>query len=354
MCYNIDSEKLKEKLDLEKIKIIMSSLGASYNSENGKEIKYTSICHNSDKYKLYLYKDNLYFYCYHSECSCSYNIYTLVMRVKSLNFPSALQYICDVCNIPYDETKRLKSKNIDDWKSLKKYLKNTSENREIKSINKSILKFFGDKRHTMWLNEGISEKTLEKFGIGYYDYKQTITIPIHDINGNLVGIRGRTVIPDHKPKYSPIITLDGTSYAFPINSTLYGLNYTQEAIRSKKQVLIAEGEKTILKLQEYLGYENNGVALMGANLNKHRRDLLLNLGINEVIFLADRDFEKYDTEEYLKWEKSIFDKLEVFKGYCRVYVAYDKYCELSYKDNITDKDEKFFKRMLEEKEIVYE
>ena len=106
----IDAKRLTKQLTIDDYRKVAVSLGATVIHENDREILFTSICHekNSDgkKNKLYFYKDKKIFLCY--ICDVSYSVYSLVQKRKKLlgeeyTFPEALQYVCDVCNIPYDD-----------------------------------------------------------------------------------------------------------------------------------------------------------------------------------------------------------------------------------------------------------
>lgn len=358
MSYKIDCEKLTEKLTIDDIKNVMISLGATLYKETDRECIYDTICHGGSKHKLYLWKElKIQLTCF-TNCG-NFTIFKLIQNIKRCSFPQSLEYVCEVCGIPYETTQRLTQRNdstIDNWKSsLTKYIRYKNNESTLKTYDKSILNFFEDRYHESWLNEGLTIESMEKYQIKWYPYSNAIIIPVFDEEFNLVGIRQRNINPVdvERAKYIPTTLLDGTSYAFPTNYTLYGTTFNTQAVRRLKRVWLPESEKSIIKLDGWYGIDNCSLARYGSNLSKFNRDYILKQGVDEVVIIADRDFKEYDTEEYFKWEEKQFKLASMFKGFCKISIAYDKHLELEYKDNITDGDKETFERLLEEREEVF-
>lgn len=299
----INIKQLKDSLTINDIISLMSELDADYNSINDSEIHFKSICHESNSYKLYYYVESQNFYCH--RCAEQWDIFSLIQHVKDCNFVDALNFVCDVLHID-SGTYQQRQLNTYNWqRDLGRYLKGRHyDYDDLQVYDDKILSFFDKKYHESWISFGLSEKTLETFEIKWYQRTQSIIIPVYDNNYNLVGIRSRNILPDANVKYIPTSMLDGTTYKFPTNMILYGSWINEETIKRQKICYLAEAEKSVLKLAEWLGIDNNpSLAMFGSNLSKYNRDYIVSLGVNEVILIADRDFEEYDTEEYKQWEE---------------------------------------------------
>ena len=89
-------EKLKFSLTLEQVESLLSELGGNPQRYNNMIISKT-ICHCGESHKLFYYDNTKLFRCY-TECSDTFDIYQLVMKVQSyagnkLALPQAYNYI---------------------------------------------------------------------------------------------------------------------------------------------------------------------------------------------------------------------------------------------------------------------
>lgn len=351
----INVTQLKNSLTPNDIISILSSLGAECRKESDTELIFDSICHHREdapnhKPKLYYYIDTNLLLCY--SCSWQGDIIALVQHIKDCNFVDALNFICDILHIDSEvyEKRQLTAYN---WqKDLKRYIKRHTDYDDLRVYDENILSFFDKKYHDSWISFGLSVKTLEAFDIRWYERTQSIIIPVYDNHRNLVGIRSRNILPDSEVKYIPTSLLDGTTYKFPTNMIMYGSWMNEDAIRRQRVCYLAEAEKSVLRLAEWLGVDNNpSLAMFGSTLSKYNRDYIVSLGVNEVILVADRDFEEYDTEEYYQWEEKMCALADKFKGFCKVSIMYDKDLKLGYKDNVCDGSKEYFDEMYERREF---
>ena len=193
---------------------------------------------------------------------------------------------------------------LEDWKILKKYDKNNiiSEDKQIiqlKNFNDNFLKFLPHPRILPWEKEGISPEIMNRNHICYNSSSQAIVIPHYDKDNNLIGIRERTLIKENENngKYKPMI-LNGKMYNHPLFSNLYNLNNSKDNIKNIKKVIIFEGEKSCLLYASYFGSENDiSVAVCGSSLGSYQVQLLLDLGIEEMIIAFDKQFQEIGDEE---------------------------------------------------------
>lgn len=370
----IKAEDIKKILTIDDYKKVLASLGATIKSEDSKQIIYSSICHHKNaenhKKKLYFYKKTKSFFCY--SCTSAYDLFALVQKRKELLgescfFPNAIKYICDTCGIACGDIKDTTNVNNKcDWQSaINKYNRYSSNHRENTIYDKSILDNLSNKYYQGWINENISIKTQEKFGIKFYDYKQQICIPIYDDEANFVGVHCRNLNPEaieNGYKYMPFMDLAGNEYSFNISNILYGLNMNKENIRYTKTAVIFEAPKSVL-MYESISDVNNSVALFGMNIQKIKKDLLLKYGCEHYIIALDRQYRKQykdgnycnefgdtvkaRTEEYDKYLKIIYKIVRILQPYGKVEIILDTDEDrlLDYKDAPVDKGQEIWEKL---------
>ncbi|MEG0899947.1 MAG: hypothetical protein RSF40_09595 [Oscillospiraceae bacterium] len=342
MKYNIT--QIKQSLTIDDILLIMQSIGAYPLSDNGKEIVFNSICHNSESHKLWYYIETSSFYCW-SKCQCSYDIFSLLQKVNNLSLVEAIEYVISVAKLPIETAIKTKSKiPIDDWqKDLKKFImpENQTAKQELKIYDKEILQCFLPVYHQSWLNDNISIAAMKKYGIKFYPYNNQIIIPVFNADDELVGIHARNLSAEKIAKgykYQPVKTL-GQDYKFNTSNALYGLNVNKHNIELKQEVFLFESPKAVLQMETIMEY-NCSVGLFGMNLSYNQRDMLLSLGATKVYICLDRQYTDFgNNDECIKWRKNILKIANKFKGFCDVFVVYDKEHMLDYKDSPSDKGE---------------
>lgn len=119
---------------------------------------------------------------------------------------------------------------------------------------------------------------------GYYDrFRDRIMIPIHDLQGRVIGFGGRA-LGDEKPKYlnSPDTEL------FDKGKTLFGVDRARAAIAKADRAIVVEGYFDVIALHA-VGLENT-VAALGTALNAGQvRQLLRYTESKQVILNFDAD-----------------------------------------------------------------
>jgi len=177
----------------------------------------------------------------------------------------------------------------------------------------------GKKALDYWHQRGLTDKTIEAFGLGYapdawdtaanhfktkgfsevdlldaglaserdsggiYDrFRDRIMLPIRDQRGRMTGFGARTLDPEGVPKYlnSPQTAI------FDKGQILFGLDQARKAIRAKDQVVIVEGYMGVLAPHQH-GY-NNVVATMGTALTEDHLQLIKRFTLN-IILAMDSD-----------------------------------------------------------------
>lgn len=123
-----------------------------------------------------------------------------------------------------------------------------------------------------------------KNGGGYYDrFRDRLMIPIHDLQGRVIGFGGRS-LGDEKPKYlnSPDTEL------FDKGKILFGLDKARAAIAKQDQAVVVEGYFDVIALHN--AGITQAVAAMGTALNGVQvKQLLRYTESNQIILNFDAD-----------------------------------------------------------------
>ena len=332
----IDIQSLKSQLTDDRIIELMDALGAPLMKANSNNLIFPSICHQSDPLansaKLWLYLDSMQFHCW--SCGFSGDTISLVQQVKHIDFNQAVSYICSVLHLQVEQIEQ--NEQLDNWSELRRFLPNTEpEPDKLLTYDKSILSLFDHLYPQEWLDYGISADILDKFGIGWYARQACISIPVV-FNGQLVGVRGRYTREQDiaKGKYRPICTLDGTVLKFPSSACLYGYDQNKAAIEKSRQVVLFESEKSVLKAPSF-GI-HNALAVFGSNISKQHIQLLLKLGVNDVVLCMDSDYKQVGDDEFKFFVVKMKKLVAKLKPYFSVSVVYNNQGYDMYKCNMMD------------------
>ena len=358
----IDVKKLKKSLSLAHHKQIMQALGIPAYSENKEQIIYFSGDKNKDALKgspkLYFYKDSQIYFGYTS--SRSYDIISLVQTRLALlkqpcSFLDACQFILDTTNINPDSISRVKKEgHVYDWSNLERFIKVRKYGNQLSEYNRNIIDTLPPLYPQAWIDEGISEETMDKYQIRYYERCNQTVIPCFDDEARLVGVRVRNWDKDRveQAKYMPLVTLDGQCYKFNTNQVFYGINYNKPEIERTGKVIIVESEKAVMKLDTYMGRHNIALGMYGSNLGIQRRNQLLKMGVNTVSYVVDNDFIGQDDAFFEQWREKIQHFIKLWDGFCRVEIVWDNLGLLGPKENATDRTKEVWEQLWENREII--
>lgn len=350
----LDIQSIKSQINADNIIDLMDSLGADYNFASSHEIHFRSICHGSDSYKLYWYDDGSGGRLHCHRDGETWDVIGFVEFIKHLDFIPAVEYICQTLSINANEVSE--RSDVDPWqKDLRRWLPNADvEPEPLTTYDPSVLRLFKPLPHKSWLDDGISASTMSKFGIGWYGRNAQVAIPVHDPDGNLVGIHARNTrraVIDAGRKYEPLRTLT-QDYRFPTGRVCYGLYENQAAIKSSHEIVLFEAPKSTLQMVTMLGDSASCVSLFGWNCNKLRRDMLLDLGIQRVNIALDRQYHKPSGDEFAVYVRQVKKIAALFKPYCQVGIIWDKQDRLGYKDSPSDKGLEVWNQLYQERTIL--
>ena len=349
----INLQELREKLTKDQIIDLVLKLGADKYEERDNYIIFPTICHNprdsEASMKLYYYKESYMFHCY-TECGENFDIFDLIKRVKEINhekydFYETVYVIADL--VEY---------NIFSVTTQENYISNIDSYRKTEEINlneydSGVMNVFRKYYTVEWLDEGISKEAMDKFNIMYYDYRNKIIIHHYDIDGRLIGIRGRALDPQEAElygKYTPL-KVENTLYRHPLSFNLYGLYENKENIKTYKTAIIFEGEKSVLKYEDMYDY-NIAVASCGSNLNYRQIELLVkDCEVNDIIIAYDKEFKSFASKEGVDYYNKLRKICSKYSNYCNFYFLFDYDNLLELKDSPIDKGKKVFETLMKNK-----
>jgi len=246
-------------------------------------------------------------------CGKAGNVITFVRDYEKISFLEAVKKLAVRAGIPIKETKGFKIKRSKNELIYKIYSLTATFYREnLKLHGKVAMRYLENRR--------ISQKSIDKFGIGYaldsfsglknyllknsinskileqtglfkknnndiYDaFRNRLMFPIHSVNGKVVAFGGRILQKDQSGgKYinSP------TTEIYTKGKELYGLYATRYEISKKGFALICEGYLDFLRLYE--SDFTNVVASLGTALTDSQINLLSRY-TNNFYMIYDGDF----------------------------------------------------------------
>lgn len=337
-------DNIIKNLTEEQVIAVLSALGSqSPRRDNENNLVFQSVCHASNSWKLCYYVQTHSFFCYRDWES--FNLFSLVMRVKNCDFLTALQFVCDLLGIK-NNTKEIIQQGFvnnyikSDWELFDKFNKlqipvEAQETQEI--YNPNILNLYSDIYYNGWIKEHISIDSMKKYNIKYDIPNARIIIPHYDINNNLIGIRCRNLSPASDIKYCPV-SIEGRLYNHPLASNLYGLNHNINTIKAIRKAMICEAEKSVLQCATYFPENNFSVACCGSNISYEQIRLLLSANVETVILAMDWDFEEQceQNNQYILYKKKILKLCQKLTPYFTVKVLLPPDNNFIYKCSPTD------------------
>jgi DNA primase len=161
-----------------------------------------------------------------------------------------------------------------------------------------------------WLNEGIRQEEINLFDIRIDEKSNRIVYPVKLLDGSIINIKGRTRYTDYKamkiPKYINYYKVDTVDY-------FQGLNLTIEYVKEKKEIIIFEGLKSVMKCFGY-GSKNTASAEKHT-LTDEQIKLLLQIQV-DVVLAFDNDVSYFS--------KEIKQSIDILKKFTNVYIVSDK------------------------------
>ena len=328
-----------------------------------------TICHNevgTGSKKLYYYENTKLFQCY---TGCGFmDIFEVIIRTKGIEdlatwtLYNAMDYVVHTLNLEVEYIQQ-NNENIglkNDLKILNNYttISKTKENinLEYKLYDGNFLNNLSFIIPKEWIEEGITIDTMKRYNIKYYGTDHKIVIPHYNLNNELIGIRGRSLVKeecDLYGKYMPL-KINNIMYAHPLSYNLYGLNMNLENIKSIKKIIIFEGEKSVLLYDSYFGADNNiSVATCGSSLSIIQQDIIKNLcNVDEIIIAYDKNFEVIGDSDFNKSVAVLTTMANKLNKYCNVSIMFDKFNLLEHKDAPIDQGKSAFEYLFNKRIFI--
>lgn len=358
----VDVKKLKKMLTLAHYDLILRELGIPIFSKSNTEWR----CYSGDRHKnpyngspsLIFYPDTKIFQGY--SAGRAYDAIGLVQTRLNLlgqtcSFLGACNWILEKTGLdPTKITKPLTNTHVYDWSELERFVRVRKYGNQLPEYSRNIIDTLSPLYPQAWIDEGISEETMAKYQIRYYERCNQTVIPCFDDEARLIGVRVRNWDKDkvEQAKYMPLITLDGQCYKFNTNQVFYGINYNKPEIERTGKVIIVESEKAVMKLDTYMGRHNIALGMYGSNLGIQRRNQLIKMGVNTVSYVVDNDFIGQDDEFFEQWREKIQHLIKLWDGFCRIEIIWDNLGLLGPKENATDRTKEVWEQLWENREII--
>ena len=349
--------ELREEMSEETVKNILEQFNVIPFDETDAFIIFPTCCHNLEggSPKLYYYKNTHLFHCY-TECSETFDIFHLLVKMMKLRGQDiTLHSAVQLCDLDDGEVIDYNQSELDDYRYMLRMERAVTADQlpPVPIYDKSVLDKYVFNRQGLspWYNEGISYEAMRKFNILYSPSDNAIVIPNYDINGELVGVRGRFLdeeVAQKYGKYRPLYAGD-ICLRHPTGRSLYGLYQNKAAIMKKHTAIIVEGEKSVLHYDDY--YKDNiCVATLGKNITSSQISLLQKCGVRRVVLAYDAD---YETEEQLIQKREEYVKLaNILTKYFQVSILLDWDLKLDYKSSPLEGGKDYFEKLIAERLVL--
>lgn len=373
-------EEIKNNLTIDQIYEFVAAAGGEPQIRDNIIISRT-ICHNPPghgSFKLYYYDNTKLFKCF-TECNDTFDIFELTLKIKKLakekiiywskdaiqetrswDLPDAVHYVATFFGIQHEnEIFSEEQRELQDWQILskleaKKQVKLNKQIISLKHFSDSFLNNLPQPHILNWEKEGISKKIMDIHNIHFDPLTQSIIIPHYDIDNNLIGVRQRTLLKENEVygKYKPAIFC-GKMYNHPLGFNLYNINISKDNIHNIKKAIVFEGEKSCLLYGTYFGIENDiSIAACGSSLINYQVELLLKLGIQEIVIAFDRQFKDQGDEEWQKWTKKLLQIHQKYGSIIQISFLFDSENLLDYKSSPIDHGKDIFIHLFKNRVVI--
>lgn len=271
---------------------------------------YFGVCpfHQDHSPSMSVSKEKQMYKCF--SCGAAGNVFTFVSNYENIPFIEAVVKVAGILGISVGDYTTTKPKEkyereynamdlalkfyqntlrTKDGGAAREYLLKRGLNEEMQKVFDIGLSTTSDKLYPFLKQKGMDEKFLFDLGLIIQEegsikdtFKDRILFPIHDAKGHAVGFTGRVYKGDYKPKYLN----SKENYIFKKGNILFNYHRARDAIRTKKEVVIVEGNMDAIRM--YVSGIKNTIALMGVSLTKEQIDLIRNLHAT-VILILDND-----------------------------------------------------------------
>jgi hypothetical protein len=142
------------------------------------------------------------------------------------------------------------------------------------------------------LDRGFEVATCKEWELGFDRRKNRLVVPVRDTKSRLVGMMGRAVLPDLKPKW-------WAYWHFLKSKYLYGEHKLSYGSGEPERLIIVEGMLDVLWLWQ-MGVMN-AVSIQGSKISDDQVQRMLDIGL-PVYLMLDGDDSGREGQEKGKWQ----------------------------------------------------
>ena len=134
---------------------------------------------------------------------------------------------------------------------------------------------------------------------------------------------------------------------------LYNINKSKDNIKNMGIAIIGEGEKFCLAYASYFGMNNDiTVACCGSSLIAYQVELLLSLGVKEIVIAFDKQFKEPGDDEWERWQKKLLALKDKYCSTVQISYMYDNKNLLGYKESPIDRGPEIFIELFTERKYL--
>jgi DNA primase len=298
---SLNVEELLEKVDI--VDIVSDYVKLK---KSGKNFKALCPFHSEKTPSFFVNPEKQIFHCF--GCGIGGNAIKFLMNIEKISFYEALNIIAKKVGIEIS-----RKENIEESAEKKKIFKINEYTANI--YNKILFSQYGKIALEYLYKRNLTDEYINKFMIGFAPqgnfllnkieeeklnkedfivaglidekgeedtFKNRIILPIYNMKNEIIGFGARAIDEGILPKYLNI----RENILFNKSSSLYGINWAKEFIKSKGFVIFVEGYFDVLKM--HINGLCNSVAPMGTAITDLHLNILKKL-TDKILLLFDGD-----------------------------------------------------------------
>jgi DNA primase len=266
----------------DQVESVLIGLGIIVDSEAADDLVCFCPFHgNSHTPAMAVSKETGLFICYNPSCEATGRLVDLVVKIGGRNPMAAARYIA-----------KARSNKV---RPLQERIQRSIEAKQMPHFSQDKI---DEMKAGLWESpealkymhgRGFDDSTLREFEIGYSAKRQLVSVPMHDIKGEPVGVIGRSIMGKQFKN----------SKRLPTSRTLFNIHRARKS--SAESVIICEASFTVMRFAQ-VGYPN-AVAMAGGFFNQHHLSQLEKYFSSIIIATDFDDRTKHFHEDCAKCRK---------------------------------------------------
>lgn len=238
------------------------------------------------------------------------DIFSLVQYIKKYTFIDSVDWVCNKLGVKNDGCHNISNTLdiVNDIRKIKRKQSNKDQNIIHEIMEKSEVNRF--KQHCVkeWVEEGISEEIQKKYDIRIDERGSRWLIPIRNDEGQIISLKARTYIKN----WHELGLTKFTHYKkIGNNDLLFGYYFNKESIISHDEIILFEGEKSVMKASTY-GYD--WCCSIGCKtINPFLFKKILKIRCSNIVIALDKDASRDE----------MYSEAKKLSKYFNVYIIID-------------------------------